>query len=213
MRRPPGETATASWLDSPLKRGIDAAVSGAALIVLSPVLAATAAAVRVRLGSPVLFHHARAGRGGVPFDVVKFRSMTDARGADGRLLPDGERLTTFGRRLRSTSLDELPQLLNVLRGQMSLVGPRPLPVAYVERYDAVQRRRLDARPGLTGWAQVNGRNSLDWLTRLALDVEYVERASFRLDAVIVLRTLRIVVSGAGISGGTHATMTPFRGNP
>lgn len=208
----PGHPGAARWLRSPIKRAIDITAGAAALVVLSPVIAATALAVRLRLGRGVLFRQTRAGLDGEPFDVLKFRTMTDARGADGDLLPDDERLTSFGHRLRATSLDELPQLVNVARGDMSVVGPRPLPVDYVERYDDVQRRRLLARPGLTGWAQVHGRNSLDWPDRLAHDVDYVERASPVLDARIVLRTIRIVLTGAGISGNAHVTMEPFRGN-
>ena len=166
-----------AWLDSPLNRGADGLIAIAAIVVATPVLAVTAIAVRLTLGSPVLFCQQRAGRAGRPIDVVKFRSMTDARGPDGVLLTDEQRLTPFGSMLRSSSIDELPQLFSVLRGDMSLIGPRPLPLTYVERYDDEQRRRLDARPGITGWAQVNGRNSLDWATKLALDVWYVEHAS------------------------------------
>ena len=200
-----------AWLDSPLKRGADGLIAIAAIVVATPVLAVTAIAVRLTLGSPVLFCQQRAGRAGRPIDVVKFRSMTDARGPDGDLLTDEQRLTPFGSMLRSSSIDELPQLFSVLRGDMSLIGPRPLPLTYVERYDDEQRRRLDARPGITGWAQVNGRNSLDWATKLALDVWYVEHASPRVDATIIARTVRAVFSRSGVAATDHATMHEFLG--
>jgi lipopolysaccharide/colanic/teichoic acid biosynthesis glycosyltransferase len=200
------------WLRSPIKRTIDAAVAATALVVLAPLLAVVAVAVRLRLGSPVLFRQRRSGRCGAPIDVVKFRSMTDARTPDGTLLDDADRLTPFGARLRSTSLDELPQLWNVLRGDMSLVGPRPLPPAYDDRYSPEQRRRLDATPGITGWAQVQGRNSIDWPTKLAHDVWYVDHASLRLDLMIIGRTLRAVVARSGVSSDGHATMPEFLGD-
>lgn len=200
-----------AWLDSPLKRASDVLVAGLALIVTSPLLAVTAVAVRLRLGAPVLFRQQRAGRSGRSIEIIKFRSMTDERGDDGRLLDDAARLPRFGRMLRSSSLDELPQLISVLRGDMSLIGPRPLPLAYVERYDPEQRRRLDATPGITGWAQVNGRNSLDWPTKLALDVWYVDHASPSVDLMIVARTVRAVCSTSGIAAIDHATMHEFLG--
>jgi lipopolysaccharide/colanic/teichoic acid biosynthesis glycosyltransferase len=199
------------WLHSPIKRVIDVVVAGVALVVLAPLLAVVAIAVRFRLGSPVLFRQRRSGLDGAQIDVVKFRSMTDARTPDGTLLDDADRLTPFGARLRSTSLDELPQLWNVLRGDMSLVGPRPLPPAYDDRYSPEQRRRLDATPGITGWAQVQGRNALDWPTKLAHDVWYVDHASLRLDLTIVGRTLRAVVTRSGVSSDGHATMPEFLG--
>ncbi len=201
-----------AWLDSPLKRGTDVVVAVGAIIVASPILAITAIAVRFRLGSPVLFRQQRAGRAGRPIEVVKFRSMTDDRGPDGDLLDDDERLPAFGRRLRSSSLDELPQMFSVLRGDMSLIGPRPLPLTYVGRYDDEQRRRLDATPGITGWAQVNGRNSLDWPAKLALDVWYVDHASPRVDLTIVARTVRAVFSRTGVAAAEHATMPEFLGD-
>jgi sugar transferase EpsL len=200
------------WLHSPLKRAIDVTVSAIALIVLSPVLAAVAIAVRLRLGSPITFRQLRSGRHGVPIHVVKFRSMTDARTPDGTPLPDAERLTPFGRRLRASSLDELPQLWSVLRGDMSLVGPRPLPSSYDDRYSPEQRRRLAATPGITGWAQVQGRNSIDWTTKLAHDVWYVDHASLRVDVSIVARTLRSLVARDGVSFDGHATMPEFLGD-
>jgi lipopolysaccharide/colanic/teichoic acid biosynthesis glycosyltransferase len=201
-----------AWLDSPIKRGIDVVTAAAALVLLSPVLAVTALAVRLRLGAPVLFRQERAGRDGQPIEIVKFRSMTDARSPDGGLLDDHERLPPFGRMLRSSSLDELPQLFGVVRGDMSLIGPRPLPLTYVDRYDPEQRRRLDAVPGITGWAQVNGRNSLDWPAKLALDVWYVEHASPRVDLTIALRTIRAVFSRSGVAAADHATMPEFLGD-
>ncbi len=177
--------------------------------MLAPVIAATAVAVRLRLGTPVLFRQQRAGRNGNPFRIIKFRSMTDERGADGVLLTDAGRLPRFGELLRATSLDELPQLWNVLNGDMSLIGPRPLPTKYTALYSARQRRRLDAPPGITGWAQVHGRNSLDWPRRLELDVEYVDRASFGMDARIAWRTVRSLFGGVTAEG--HATMPEFLG--
>jgi lipopolysaccharide/colanic/teichoic acid biosynthesis glycosyltransferase len=202
-----------AWLDSPFRRAIDVAAAGLVLLVASPILCATAVAVRLRLGAPVLFRQQRAGRDGRPIEIVKFRSMTDARGSDGELLDDEERLPAFGRSLRASSLDELPQLFTVLRGDMSLIGPRPLPVAYVDRYDDHQRRRLDATPGITGWAQVHGRNALDWPAKLELDVWYVEHASPRVDLTIIGRTVRSVFSRSGVAAADHATMPEFLGTP
>jgi sugar transferase EpsL len=192
-----------------VSRGLDVVASAAGLVVLGPVIGWVALRVRRDVGSPVVFRHERAGRDGVPFTLLKFRSMTAQDPARPR--SDEERLTPFGARLRATSLDELPQLVNVLRGEMALVGPRPLPVAYVERYDAVQRRRLDVRPGITGWAQVHGRNSLDWPQRLELDVWYVEHRSLRLDLRILALTLRTVLTRHGISAEGDVTMPEFKG--
>ncbi len=200
------------WLRSPVRRAIDVAVAATVLGVAAPIVAGTAIAVRWRLGAPVLFHQTRAGCGGRPIEILKFRSMTDARAADGELLPDDERLTGFGRLLRASSLDELPQLWNVVRGDMSLIGPRPLPLAYVERYSAQQRRRLDAIPGITGWAQVHGRNALDWPTKLAYDVWYVANASPRVDLKIVGLTVRAVLTRGGVSAIDHVTMHEFLGD-
>jgi sugar transferase EpsL len=202
-----------AWLDSPLKRAIDIVAAAVGLLVVSPILAITAIAVRLRLGTPVLFRQQRAGRDGRPIEVVKFRSMTDARGSGGELLDDEDRLPSFGRKLRASSLDELPQLFSVLRGDMSLIGPRPLPVAYIDRYDERQRRRLDATPGITGWAQVHGRNALDWPARLDLDVWYTEHASPRVDLTIIVRTVGSVLSRSGVAAPDHATMSEFLGNP
>lgn len=177
-----------------------------------PFLVVIAAAVRCSLGSPVLFRQTRPGLLGRPFTLLKFRTMTNARGHDGRPLPDEQRLTAFGRFLRRTSLDELPELINVLRGEMSLVGPRPLLMEYMGRYTPEQARRHEVKPGITGWAQVNGRNALTWEEKFALDVWYVEHVSFRLDVKILALTAWKVVKGEGISQPGHATMTEFTGN-
>lgn len=193
-----------------MKRAIDVVVAAAGLVVLSPVLAVLAVLVRVRLGSPVLFRQERAGLHGQAFTLAKLRTMTDERGPDGALRPDAQRLTPFGAFLRSTSLDELPELVHVLRGEMSLVGPRPLPTAYLERYSPRQARRHEVRPGITGWAQVNGRNAAGWPERLEMDVWYVEHRSLLLDLRILWRTLRVVVAREGVAEDGQATMTEFR---
>lgn len=159
----------------------------------APLLVLLALLVRFELGAPVLFRQLRSGRDGKPFQILKFRSMTDARAPDGTLRPDAERLTPFGRLLRSTSLDELPELVNVLRGEMSIIGPRPLPVQYLPDYSTEQRRRLFVLPGMTGWTQVNGRNALAWEQKFALDVWYVEHQSFGLDMKILAMTLPTVL--------------------
>jgi sugar transferase EpsL len=194
------------------KRALDLLGAVAGLVLLSPVLLAIAIAVRVAHGSPVLFRQRRPGRFGVPFELYKFRTMTDRRGPDGELRPDAERLTRLGRFLRRTSLDELPELLNVLRGEMSLVGPRPLLMEYLPLYSAEEARRHELRPGITGWAQVNGRNDQTWADRFTLDVWYVEHASLRLDLEILGKTVRTVFHGEGISDTGHATKENFRGN-
>lgn len=194
-----------------MKRIVDVAIAGFALVALAPVTAIVAVAVRARLGSPVLFHQMRAGHHGAAISVPKFRSMGDQRDAVGELLPDDQRLTAFGKRLRATSLDELPQLWTILKGDMSLVGPRPLPVVYVDRYDQRQRRRLEARPGLTGWAQVHGRNAIGWPERLELDVWYVDNASLRLDVTVLRRTVAMVLQRSGVSAEGEATMSEFMG--
>lgn len=172
-----------------VKRALDVALSGCALAVLSPVMGVTALLVRQKLGSPVIFCQERPGKDEQIFRLYKFRTMTDARGADGELLPDAQRLTPFGRRLRSTSLDELPELWNILRGDMSIVGPRPLLVKYLPYYTTEERRRHTVRPGLTGLAQVNGRNALRWEDRFAYDVDYVDCASFIGDVTIIVKTV------------------------
>jgi sugar transferase EpsL len=192
-----------------VKRAFDLLGVAAGLIALAPVLLLIALAVRLLLGSPVLFRQIRAGRRGQPFELLKFRTMTDARDAAGELLPDAERLTRFGRWLRSTSLDELPELINVLRGEMSLVGPRPLLLEYLPHYSAEQARRHEVRPGMTGWAAVRGRNALSWHQRLALDVWYVDHWSIALDLKILLITVVKVLRREGISPEGHATMPRF----
>jgi sugar transferase EpsL len=196
--------------DDSVKRVFDALVSSIALLALSPVLAVIAVAVGLTMGRPVLFRQERAGLHARSFAIVKFRTMTDARDQRGELLPDAKRLTHLGTFLRSTSLDELPELWNVLRGEMSLVGPRPLPVRYVGRYSAMHTRRHDVRPGLTGWAQVNGRNSTTWEDRLDLDVWYVVNRSMRLDLLIMLRTLGVVTTRQGVSADDQTTMPEFQ---
>ena len=194
-----------------MKRLLDVAIAGGGLLVGWPVIALVAVLVRWRLGSPVLFRQERVGYRGRPFELTKFRTMTDDRAPDGSLLPDEVRLTALGRFLRSTSLDELPELLHVLRGEMSLVGPRPLPAAYLDRYSARQARRHDVLPGLTGWAQVNGRNSTGWAERLEMDVWYVDNRSLWLDLRILCRTIAVVLRRQGVSEDGHATMTEFLG--
>ena len=194
-----------------LKRAFDLAISALSLVLLSPLLGAIALAVRFRMGSPVFFRQVRPGLHGQPFTLLKFRTMLDVRDAAGNLLPDGERLTRLGRILRSTSLDELPELFNVLRGEMSLVGPRPLLMSYLERYTPEQARRHEMMPGLTGWAQVNGRNALTWEARFELDVWYVDHWSLGLDLRILALTLWKVIKREGISHPGEATMTEFRG--
>lgn len=191
-------------------RARDAVLSATALVVLSPVVAATAVAVRRRLGSPVLFRQERPGRGGRPFRMAKFRTMLEPDPARG-LVSDEDRLTPFGARLRATSLDELPSLWNVVRGDMALVGPRPLLMSYLERYSPEQARRHEVRPGLTGWAQVNGRNAVSWDDRLAMDVWYVDHRSHALDLKILWLTVRSVVQREGISAEGHVTMPEFLG--
>jgi sugar transferase EpsL len=197
------------WRRPAAKRALDVVGALLALILLSPLLLACALLVRVRLGSPVLFRQQRPGLHGAPFKLLKFRTMTEAHGADGRLLPDGERLTPLGRWLRSTSLDELPELVNVLRGDMSLVGPRPLLTDYLPHYSAEQARRHEVRPGITGWAAVRDRNATSWERRLQLDVWYVDHWTLGLDLKILLRTVVKVLKREGISAEGHATMPRF----
>ncbi len=184
---------------STTKRCVDLVVSGAALVVLSPIFVAVSVLVRSRLGSPIFFRQVRPGLHGRPFEMLKFRTMTDAVGPDGKLLPDAERAHPFGERLRRTSLDEIPELINVFRGDMSLVGPRPLLVRYLDRYSPEQARRHDVRPGLTGLAQVSGRNDLSWEERFELDVHYVDNVSLRLDLEIMIKTITTVTSGSGVA--------------
>ncbi len=194
-----------------MKRLFDIFVSAGALIVLSPLMVCLALLIRVKLGAPVLFSQVRPGLNTGPFRMYKFRSMTNAHDAQGVLLPDAERLTPFGKFLRASSLDELPELFNILRGDMSLVGPRPLLMEYLPLYSARQAKRHEVRPGLTGWAQVNGRNALSWDEKFELDVWYVENRSFALDLKILWLTLLTVIRRKGISSDGHATMPPFTG--
>lgn len=194
-----------------MKRLFDFLLALLALLLLALPLLVLALLVRRKLGSPVLFRQTRPGLHGQPFEMVKFRTMTDARGADGALLPDAVRLTPFGRFLRASSLDELPELWNVLKGEMSLVGPRPLLMEYVPLYSAEQWRRHEVRPGVTGWAQVNGRNAISWEEKFKLDVWYVEQQSLALDIKILWLTVKKVLLRDGISAAGEATMAKFTG--
>ena len=193
------------------KRVFELVSSFVILAILSPLLILLAMLIRLRLGSPVLFTQARPGLHGKPFTIYKFRTMSDARDEDGNLLPDAERLTRLGRFLRSTSLDELPELLNVLKGDMSLVGPRPLLMEYLDRYTPEQARRHEVRPGITGWAQINGRNAITWEEKFRLDVWYVDNCSLWLDLKIIALTIWKVLRREGISQQGEATMSEFTG--
>ena len=195
-----------------VKRCLDFLLSLAALIILSPVLLLVAILVRCKLGSPILFKQKRPGLHEKIFCMYKFRTMTDAKDADGNLLTDEMRLTKFGKLLRSTSLDELPELFNILKGDMAIVGPRPLLVQYLPRYNERQHHRHDVRPGFTGLAQVNGRNSISWQEKFEWDVRYVENVSFLMDLRIIAKTVKVVLKRDGISSETSATMEEFRGN-
>ncbi|MCP4901450.1 MAG: sugar transferase [bacterium] len=195
-----------------LKRFLDLKLAILALLLFSPVLVTIAILVGVGLGSPVYFRQRRPGLNGKPFEILKFRTMSGARDEGGNLLPDENRLTPLGRLLRRTSLDELPELLNVLKGEMSLVGPRPLLMSYLDRYSAEQARRHDVLPGLTGWAQVNGRNAISWEDKLAYDVWYVDHANFWLDMKIIMMTVWQVLTGRGVAAEGHVTMPEFRGS-
>ncbi len=194
------------------KRLFDFFSSLLALLIFSPLLLLLVILIRRKLGSPVFFTQTRPGRDGRPFRMIKFRTMTDQRDSAGNLLPDSERLTPFGRFLRSASLDELPELINILKGEMSVVGPRPLLMEYLPLYNERQARRHEVRPGLTGWAQINGRNALSWEEKFELDVWYVENRSFWLDLKIILLTIKKVVVKEGISAAGEATMPRFMGS-
>jgi lipopolysaccharide/colanic/teichoic acid biosynthesis glycosyltransferase len=198
-------------VQSVLKRTIDFALALAALVSVSPLILLLALVIRFKLGSPILFTQARPGLNGQVFHLFKFRTMTDERDAAGVLLPDGERLTHFGRWLRATSLDEVPTLWNIICGDMSLVGPRPLLVDYLPLYSKEQARRHEVRPGLTGWAQVNGRNALSWKEKFALDIWYVDHQSTALDLKIIWMTVGKVLKREGISATNDATMPRFTG--
>ena len=195
-----------------MKRLFDIIASTLALILLSPVIIITAYFIHKKLGSPVLFRQVRPGLKGKPFEMIKFRTMKDAVDKHGQALPDSERLTPFGMKLRSTSLDELPGLWNVLKGDMSLVGPRPLLMQYLPLYNQEQNRRHDVRPGVTGWAQINGRNAIGWNEKFKLDVWYVDNQSLWLDIKILLLTIKKVFIKEGISANDHVTIEPFKGN-
>ena len=194
-----------------VKRVIDVVLIVIGMVLLAPVLAILVWKVRRELGSPVLFSQQRPGLHGRTFTLRKFRTMTDERGSDGELLPDDQRLTRFGQWLRASSLDELPEMVNVLRGEMSLVGPRPLLVEYLELYTPEQARRHEVRPGITGWAQVNGRNAMAWPDKLAMDVWYVDHRSLWLDIRILLKTLWVMATRQGVSEAGHATTERFQG--
>ena len=195
-----------------IKRPIDAFLSTGALIVFSPILIVTAVLVRIRLGSPIFFTQDRPGKNEEIFKLYKFRTMTDAVDEDGNLLPDEQRLPAFGKKLRSTSLDELPELFNIIKGDMSIVGPRPLLVRYLPRYNKHQARRHEVRPGFTGLAQVNGRNAISWEEKFDWDVKYVDHISFLGDCKIILDTVWTVVKKEGINSNTSATMEEFMGS-
>jgi sugar transferase EpsL len=201
-----------SWWSSIGKRAIDVVGSLTCCVVLSVPMGVVWVLIRSKMGSPVIFKQLRPGLNGSIFQLYKFRSMSAARGADGVLLPDEQRMTVLGRVLRRTSLDELPELFNVLLGEMSLVGPRPLLVEYLDRYTPEQARRHDVRPGITGWAQVNGRNALSWEEKLALDVWYVDNWTIGLDMRIIWMTILQAIRGRGVSAHGHATMPEFTSN-
>ncbi len=194
------------------KRPMDIILSSIALIILSPILLIVALLIRIKLGSPVIFRQQRPGLNEKTFTMYKFRTMTDERDEDGELLPDSVRLTKFGKFLRSTSLDELPELLNILKGDMSVIGPRPLLVEYLSLYDRHQKRRHEVRPGLSGLAQVSGRNAISWEDKFDLDVEYVDNISFLGDWKIIFLTFKKVFIREGISSNTAVTMEPFKGS-
>ena len=196
-----------------IKRILDITLSGAAIIVLSPVMGVTAILVKKKLGSPVIFKQKRPGKDEKIFTMYKFRTMTDERDEKGELLPDSIRVTKFGKMLRSTSLDDLPELFNIFKGDMSVVGPRPLLVQYLPLYNEKQKRRHEVRPGLSGLAQVNGRNAITWDEKFNYDVEYVEKVSFTLDVRIVLRTIIKAFRQEDINAGSEVTMEAFTGEP
>ena len=202
-----------SWFYLIAKRCLDLAASSIGLLLLSPLIGVVALVLRHRIGSPILFRQARPGWMERPFVIYKFRTMADIRDADGKLLPDEVRMTRAGGLIRRLSLDELPPLWNVVRGDMRLVGPRPLLLDYLDRYSPEQRRRHEVKPGITGWTQINGRNSINWEHKFALDVWYVRNASFKLDLAILARTFIQVFKSEGISSRGHATMPEFVGEP
>lgn len=194
------------------KRLLDVTLATVLLVLATPLMAVVAIAILCRMGPPILFAEPRAGLNGRPFLLKKFRTMTDASDACGARLPDADRLTPLGRALRAASVDELPELMHVVRGEMSLVGPRPLPVRYVARYNATQARRLGVKPGITGLAQVRGRNALTWEQKFAVDAEYVEKQTLWLDLTLLVTTVPVVLRGRGVSQAGHATMEEFPGS-
>ncbi len=196
-----------------LKRTLDITVSFAALIVSSPVILGTAIVINKKIGKPIFFKQTRPGKDEKPFEILKFRTMTDERDLNGELLPDKDRMTKTGDFIRKTSIDELPQLINVLKGDLSLVGPRPLLMDYLPLYTEEQRKRHLVKPGITGWAQVNGRNTISWEEKFKLDVWYVENQSFKLDMFILYKTIMNVIKRKDITATNHVTMEKFRGNP
>lgn len=202
----------AGFYEKYIKRPQDFCCALVGLILLSPVMAVTAYLIRKKLGSPVFFTQDRPGKDGKIFKLYKFRTMTDARDSQGNLLPDEDRLPAFGQKLRSTSLDELPELINILKGDMSVVGPRPLLVEYLPRYNEHQARRHEVLPGFTGYAQVNGRNAISWEQKFDYDVQYVDNLSFLGDWKIIWKTIQIVLKKDGISSGTSVTMEEFMGS-
>ena len=195
-----------------IKRPLDFCLSLGALIVLSPVMGVTAILVKTKLGSPVIFKQPRPGKDEKIFNIYKFRTMTDERDDNGELLPDEERLTDFGKFLRSTSLDELPELINMVKGDMAVVGPRPLLVRYLDRYSEEQHRRHEVRPGLTGYSQAHGRNAVSWEDKFKMDVDYVDHITFFGDLIIIFKTAFAVLNRSGINAENSATMEEFRGN-
>lgn len=196
-----------------IKRILDLVLALIGIVLLSPVIGVVAVLVRVKLGSPVIYKQPRPGKNGKVFYLYKFRSMTDARDENGELLPDEIRITDFGMKLRSTSLDELPELINIIKGDMALVGPRPLLVQYLPLYNETQARRHEVRPGFTGYAQVNGRNSISWEEKFDKDVFYVDHISFWEDLKIIIQTIKVVLVRDGISSQSSVTMEPFMGTP
>lgn len=193
------------------KRLLDVMISLFALMLFSPILLILAILIRINLGSPIIFKQKRPGKNGKIFEIYKFRTMNSNKDADGNLLPDNERLTNFGRFIRSTSLDELPELINIIKGEMSLVGPRPLLVEYLTLYSDEQKHRHDVVPGLTGWAQVNGRNAISWNEKFKYDLEYVKNMSFSFDVKIIFYTIKIVLTRSGINQSEVNTMDKFKG--
>ena len=196
-----------------LKRTLDITVSFSALIVSAPVILGTAIVINKKIGKPIFFKQTRPGKDEKPFEILKFRTMTDERDLNGELLPDKDRMTKTGDFIRKTSIDELPQLINVLKGDLSLVGPRPLLMDYLPLYTEEQRKRHLVKPGITGWAQVNGRNTISWEEKFKLDVWYVENQSFKLDMFILYKTIMNVIKRKDITAANHVTIEKFRGNP